>query len=130
MHRATLNLIAPSFIVRDIPSTIAFYCDQLGFTLTHAAPDPDPFFAIVQRDGVMIFFKAIAPDVLPIPNSHRHPWARWDAYVNAPDPDTLADEFTARGVIPSKPLADTTDGLRGFEIQDPNGYILFFGRPR
>jgi len=130
MDRATLNLIAPSFIVSDIPRTLAFYCDQLGFEVTHSAPDPDPFFAIVQRDGVMIFFKAIAPDVPPLPNSQRHPWARWDAYVNAPDPDTLAEEFAGRGVIMSKPLADTTDGLRGFEIQDPNGYILFFGRPR
>ena len=130
MDRAALNLIAPSFIVRDIPRTLAFYCDQLGFEVTHAAPDPNPFFAIVQRDGVMIFFKAIAPDVAPLPNSQRHPWARWDAYVNAPSPDTLADEFTAHGIVMSKPLADTTDGLRGFEIQDPNGYILFFGRPR
>jgi hypothetical protein len=25
---------------------------------------------------------------------------------------------------------DTHDGLRGFEIQDPDGYVLFFGRPR
>ena len=30
----------------------------------------------------------------------------------------------------SKPLMDTHDGLRGFEICDPDGYVLFFGRPR
>ena len=29
----------------------------------------------------------------------------------------------------SEPLKDTHDGLRGFEICDPDGYILFFGRP-
>jgi len=28
------------------------------------------------------------------------------------------------------PLKDTHDGLRGFEICDPDGYVLFFGRPR
>ena len=25
---------------------------------------------------------------------------------------------------------DTHDGLRGFELTDPDGYVLFFGRPR
>jgi hypothetical protein len=28
----------------------------------------------------------------------------------------------------SKP-ALTDDGLRGFEVKDPDGYVLFFGRP-
>lgn len=27
-------------------------------------------------------------------------------------------------------VADTQDGLRGFEVQDPDGCVLFFGRPR
>jgi hypothetical protein len=30
----------------------------------------------------------------------------------------------------TRPLADTQDGLRGFEVEDPDGYVLFFGRPR
>jgi hypothetical protein len=25
---------------------------------------------------------------------------------------------------------DSHDGLKGFEIKDPDGYVLFFGRPR
>jgi len=47
-----------------------------------------------------------------------------------PDPDGLADEFGGRGVEFSAPLADTDDGLRGFEVADADGYLLFFGRPR
>ena len=46
------------------------------------------------------------------------------------DPDALAAEFAERGVTFSDPLRDTHDGLRGFEISDPDGYVLFFGRPR
>lgn len=107
-----------------------FYCEQLGFEVEYAAPAPDPFFAIVRRDGVMIFIKAINESVLPLPNSQRHPWAQWDAYVSVPDPDALAHEFISRGVNMSKPLADTSDGLRGFEVTDVDGYVLFFGRPR
>jgi hypothetical protein len=34
------------------------------------------------------------------------------------------------GAAFSVALKDTHDGLRGFEICDPDGYVLFFGRPR
>jgi hypothetical protein len=34
-----------------------------------------------------------------------------------------------RGVAFHKPLMITTERLRGFEISDPDGYILFFDRP-
>jgi hypothetical protein len=47
-----------------------------------------------------------------------------------PDPDALAAEFASRNVAITNPLQDTHDGLRGFELQDPDGHILFFGRPR
>ena len=126
---AALTSIAPFFIVRDVASSVAFYRDALGFQLTYLAPEDNPFFAILRRDRVEIMVKAILPDVHPVPNSKRHPWARWDAFVSTPDPDSLASEFIARGVTMHVPLGDTDDKLRGFELQDPDGYILFFGRP-
>jgi hypothetical protein len=86
-----------------------------------------PFFAIVRRDGGMIFLKGSGD---PLPNPKRYSWARWDAYLNVPDPDTLAVEFSSRNTAFSKPLKDTHDGVRGFEITDPDGHVLFFGRPR
>jgi hypothetical protein len=46
---------------------------------------------------------------------------RWDAYVYAPDPDALATELAEQGAAFSEPLKDTHDGLRGFEICDPDG---------
>ncbi len=48
----------------------------------------------------------------------------------APDPDSLAAELEENGAVFSSPLQDTHDGLRGFEITDVDGYVLFFGRPR
>jgi hypothetical protein len=62
--------------------------------------------------------------------SARDPEMRWDAYCYTPDPNALDAELAGRGASPSNPLKDTTDGLRGFEITDPDGYVLFFGRPR
>jgi hypothetical protein len=55
--------------------------------------------------------------------------ARWDAYLYVPDPDALAAEFSSRNVEFVQPLKDDDDGLRGFEIKDADGYVLFFGRP-
>jgi catechol 2,3-dioxygenase-like lactoylglutathione lyase family enzyme len=128
MTRPAIAGISPSFIVRNVPVAISFYRDKLGFEVTHQQPDQDPFFAIVQRDGAMIFVKSVGVD--PLPNYKSHASARWDAYVGVPDPDALAAEFGSRGVTFSVPLKDTNDGLRGFELKDADGYVLFFGRPR
>jgi len=124
--------IAPFFIVRNVPASLAFYRDRLGFEITFQGPDPnDIFFGIVERGAAMIMFKAVGVD--PVPNYTRDikkGIARWDAYLNVPDPDALAAEFLSRDVEFSVPLKDTHDGLRGFEIKDADGYVLFFGRPR
>lgn len=120
--------ISPFFIVRNVDETIAFYRDRLDFETRFREPDADPFFAVIGRDGAQILVKS-DKDVSPLPNSKRHPFMRWDAYVYAPDPDGLAAEFANHGAAFSAPLEDTHDGLRGFEICDPDGYVLFFGRP-
>ena len=64
----------------------------------------------------------------PIPNYRRKPAFSWDAYLEVPDPDALAAEFASRGVRFSIPLGDPDEGgLRGFVIEDLDGYGLFFG---
>ena len=127
---ANLTYIAPSFIVEDVRPSVAFYVEKLGFELRYMAPDEGPFFAIVGRDNISIFLKAIAPDIKPIPNHTRHEWARLDAYISTADPDALFEEYQSKGVTFHKPLKDDDDGLRGFEVADVDGYILFFGRPK
>lgn len=129
MPHANLGAISPFFIVSNVDRTIAFYCDKLGFEERFREPNVDPFFAIVGRDTVQLFVKA-EKSVSPQPNHTRHVHMRLDAFVYVEDPDALAAEFAGRGVDFSEPLKDTNDGLRGFEICDPDGYVLFFGRPR
>jgi catechol 2,3-dioxygenase-like lactoylglutathione lyase family enzyme len=129
MTRPITQAISPCFIVSDVDETIAFYRDKLGFETRFREPEDAPFFAIIGRDGAQIFIKSDR-DVSPLPNSQRHRFMRLDAFVYASDPDALAADFADHGATFSTPLQDTHDGLRGFEICDPNGYILFFGRPR
>ena len=132
MTKPEISSVAPFFIVKDVPATLAFYRDRLGFDITFQGPEPDDiFFGIVQRGGAMIMVKAVGVD--PVPNYTRNVQkgiARWDAYLYVPDPDALAAEFSSRDVEFSEPIKDTHDGLRGFEIRDADGYVLFFGRPR
>lgn len=129
MTRAVTPAISPFFVVSDVGRSIAFYRDHLGFEVTFSEPSASPFFAILVRDGAQLFLKSQA-GVEPVPNASRHPHLRWDAFVQAPEPDALAAEFAATGTAFAAPLADTHDGLRGFEVRDPDGYVLFFGRPR
>lgn len=132
MSHPEITGIAPFFIVRNVPAALAFYRDRLGFEVVFEGPSPDDiFFGIVRRGGAMIILKDVG--VEPLPNHRRDAqkgWARWDAYVNVPDPDALAAEFQSRPVTLSRPLSDDDDGLRGFELEDADGYVLFFGRPR
>ena len=132
MTKPKIICIAPCFIVRNVPAALSFYRDRLGFEITFQGPEPnDIFFGIVERDAAMIMLKSVGVD--PVPNHTRDVKKgimRWDAYLAVPDPDALAAEFASRGVEFFEPLKDTHDGLRGFELKDADGYLLFFGRPQ
>ena len=131
MTQTEIGSISPFFIVRDTAAALSFYRDRLGFEIMFQEPAEEPFFGIVRRGGAMIMLKDVGVD--PLPNYKRDVKkgiARWDAYVYVPDPDALAAEFASRNVEFSEPLKNTHDGLRGFELKDADGYVLFFGRPR
>jgi catechol 2,3-dioxygenase-like lactoylglutathione lyase family enzyme len=134
LTKTEISGIAPFFIVKNVPVALSFYRDRLGFDITFQGPsDDDIFFGIVQRGAAMIMLKDIGVD--PVPNYTRDikkGIARWDAYLHVPDPDALAAEFLSRNVEFFLPLNDSysDDGLRGFEVKDADGYLLFFGRTR
>jgi catechol 2,3-dioxygenase-like lactoylglutathione lyase family enzyme len=132
MTKAEISGIAPFFIVHNVPAALSFYRDRFGFDITFQGPSNDDiFFGIVQRGAAMIILKDIGVD--PVPNYTRDAKkgiARWDAYLHVPNPDALAAEFTSRNVEFFLPLKESysDDGLRGFEVKDADGYLLFFGR--
>jgi len=136
MTRPAISGILPFFIVANVPATLSFYRDKLGFEITFRGPSPDDeFFGIVRRDGAAIMFKALGVvldgkgvSVEPVPNFGRKPAFSWDAFLDVPDVDGLAAEFVSRGVRFAVPLGDKDgDGVRGFVVEDIDGYGLFFG---
>ena len=114
------------------PPRCRFIATVSGSTSRFKGPETDDiFFGIVQRGAAMIMLKDVGVD--PVPNYTRDikkGIARWDAYLHVPDPDALAAEFSSRNVEFFQPLKDDDDGLRGFEVKDADGYLLFFGRPQ
>lgn len=125
---AELGAAAPVFIVRDVSRSLEFYEECLGFKCRTRVPDEDPRFAIIDRGAAQLILKATSPQGTPVSNSKRGAGAAWDVFIHAPDPSVLSAEFTERGARFHKPLVDIDNGLRGFEISDRDGYVLFFGR--
>ena len=121
-----LASISPFFIVKDLKVSISYYIERLGFQLDFQGPREGPFWAGVSRDGIGIMLKAVAPDVLPIPNHTRHEWAPPEALIYSMDPDALFDEFSRRGASFVKTLSFVEEGLWGFAITDADGYVLVF----
>jgi catechol 2,3-dioxygenase-like lactoylglutathione lyase family enzyme len=87
MTRPTISGISPFFIVANVPATLSFYRDMLGFEVTSRGPTPeDECFGIVRRDGATIMVKALGVisdgkevTVEPLPNYNREPAFSWDA---------------------------------------------------
>jgi hypothetical protein len=121
-----LVFISPFFIVANLHDSVSFYIDKLGFKVQYIGPEEGPYFAMIGRGPVSLMLKSSGQ---PVPNHTRYDWARWDAFISVTDPDALFEEYRAAGVVFSKPIHDNTDNLRGFELTDADGYVLFFGRP-
>ena len=45
MSQTQLTCIAPCFVARDVPATLAFYRDKLGFEITFQGPEPITSFS-------------------------------------------------------------------------------------
>ena len=121
----------PLLIVSDVAETTRFYLEKLGFR--HLYPDQaDAFlegdFAIVERDDVILMFKAVEGGA-PRPNHTVHEWATHDAFIFVKDPEALCAELQSRGVRVVKELAATEWGTREFQFQDNNGYVFSCGHP-
>lgn len=104
--------------VRDPTAAIAFY-EKLGFGRLGVWDDPGSIAtAIMQRGDVTILLQtADAPAV----NSGLA------VYIYIDDPDGLQATFLADGVD-AGPVEDAFYGCREFEVIDPDGHHLMFGK--
>jgi len=118
-----IRRIAPQFFSLDIPGTLAYYRDKLGFECLGTWQDP-PVYAIVARDQQAIHFRCAEP---PTANQDKYADELLDAYIAIEDPDALYAEYAARGVEFTRELGNTPWNSREFVVKDCDGRLLAFG---
>ena len=118
-----LRQIAPVFFTRDIPATLAYYQDKLGFACLGTWQDP-PVYAIVARDQQSIHFRCAEP---PTANPNKYDDELLDAYLFVEDADALYAEYAARGIEFARDLANMPWKSREFVVKDCDGRLLAFG---
>ncbi|QNI34424.1 VOC family protein [Alloacidobacterium dinghuense] len=118
-----IRQIAPLFFTMDIPGTLAYYKDKLGFECQGTWQDP-PVYAIVARDQRPIHFRCAEP---PTANPDKYADELLDAYFSVADVDALYAEYAAKGVEFTRKLANMPWNMREFVVKDCDGRLLAFG---
>jgi uncharacterized glyoxalase superfamily protein PhnB len=118
-----IRQIAPQFFTTDIPGTLAYYKDKLGFVCLGTWQDP-PTYAIVARDQHPIHFRCAEP---PTANPDKYADELLDAYLAVEDADALYAEYAAKGVEFTRELVNTPWQSREFVVKDCDGRLLAFG---
>ena len=118
-----IRQIAPQFFTMDIPATLAYYKEKLGFECLGTWQDP-PVYAIVARDQQAVHFRCAEP---PTANADKYADELLDAYIHVEDADALYGEYAARGVECTRGLANMPWHTREFVVKDCDGRLLAFG---
>jgi len=118
-----IRQIAPVFFTLNIPATVAYYENKLGFKCLGTWQDP-PVYAIVARDQRAIHFRCAGP---PTANAEKYPEELLDAYLFIEDADQLYAEYAARGVEFVRGVENMPWNCREFVVKDCDGRLLAFG---
>ena len=123
----TLHLtnLVPLLQVFDLPTSIAFYRDVLGFELI--AGD-DSWWAMLALGDIRLMLNTAYEDGErpPAPDPARvRGHADLSLYLDCPDPDTVYAHIRSKGWEASAPVI-TSYGMRQVNIKDPDGFELCF----
>jgi catechol 2,3-dioxygenase-like lactoylglutathione lyase family enzyme len=116
----SLSHIAPVFRVADIPRSLSFYRDRLGFTVEFVH---ESFYAGVRRDGCHIHLKCSPPTRRDQTAFERD--EHIDVYIGVHSAEGLSERFASAGVAFVVPLRHMPYGTE-FYVRDPDGYVLGF----
>ncbi len=118
-----IRQIVPMFFATDIPRTVAYYEEKLGFQCLAKWHEP-PVYAIVARDQHAIHFRCAEP---PKANPEKYSEKLLDAYLYVEDADALYAEYASRGVEFERGVENMPWGCREFVVKDCDGRLLAFG---
>ncbi len=114
--------ITPRVPVVDLPRTIDFYTETLGFRTDVLWPEVQPTFCILERDQVSIgFFTPDEQRTTGVPGES-------DLYIDVEDVRALHAELRGRVAVEWGPEVYFY-GRREFAVRDPDGYLVIFTEP-
>ena len=115
--------ITPSLHAPDLPATVSFYTDILGFTKNGSYKDKNgaEIWAEVARGEARIWFFSHALDRVPAPVFSGL------IYIFVDDVDGLATDLKNKVTVRWGPETQEY-GLRELGIEDCNGYMLVFAK--
>lgn len=116
-------------MVFDMPRSLQFYVDGLGFEPVQAAgPEGDIGWAMLRRESIYLMLNTLyeLPDRPAQPDTQQI-MHHGDTilYFGCPDLDQFYAELVAKGLQPSSPY-QTGYGFRAMDLTDPDGYKLCF----
>jgi uncharacterized glyoxalase superfamily protein PhnB len=117
--------ILPVFLVDDVVATAEYYRDVLGFEVDFVYGD-EPIYARVMRNDAIIDLSRSDPPGRRNGVSAAGPGNGVDALIVVSDIDELFEEFRERGAQIRHDIASHDYGMRDFQIEDANGYVLVF----
>jgi glyoxylase I family protein len=121
--------ICPLLQVFDMPTSLAFYQNVLGFELvTSSAPAPNCDWAWLKfKDGELMLNTAYERDQRPAGPDPKRIAAYDDTclYFGAPDVDAVYAHLREKGIA-LKPPSVAPYGMKQLYLYDPDGYNLCF----
>jgi len=127
-----LRGMAPLLQVFDMPTSVRFYRDLLGFELLATSGDGEQSDWVLLRRGeveLMLNTAYESDSRPPAPDAARVDHHRdTSLYFGCPDPDAAYVHLIANGVI-AKPPSVAPYGMKQLYFTDPDGYLLCFQCP-
>ena len=124
----TVRGLTPLLEVFDLPTSIAFYRDVLGFELV--AGD-DSWWCMLKLGEATLMLNTAYEDHErpPAPEPARvRGHADTSLYFSSPDPDEVYAHLVRKGWPAMAPMI-TSYGMRQVSTKDPDGFQIFFFRP-
>ncbi|WP_057635212.1 glyoxalase superfamily protein [Stenotrophomonas humi] len=119
MIPSRFHTISPFLGTDDLPATLAFYQEKLGFDLAWEWGSPLEVAAVC-RDQVEITLTC---------RSDARPGGISRIYIGIDAIDDYHAHLLQAGVTIDVPIDDRPYGMRDFSVVDPTGNVLTFGQP-
>jgi len=122
-----MGYLSPTLAARDMKETIEFYEKSLGFTRGMVFPDMNnPEYVDLSKDGMILMF--IQAEDLGV-ESEEKLGADVNFYMQIDgDIDEYYQELKNKSVRITVDIKDEPYGIRGFTVEDINGYKLTFNQ--